>query len=70
MVAECDSIRRPDEPHGDFFEIHAVLAPLGFNMIGLYNGGVDEHVWVWGDMLMMRDDAADGMPMACSPNWH
>lgn len=69
VVAECDFIRRPDEPHGDFFEIHSILAPLGFNMIGFYNGGVDERGWVWGDMLMMREGAADGMPVVCSPNW-
>jgi FkbM family methyltransferase len=70
VVAECDFIRRPDEPHGDFFEIYALLAPLGFNMIGLYTGGVDEHGWVWGDMLMMQEGAAVGMPVVCSPNWH
>jgi FkbM family methyltransferase len=69
VVAECDFIRREDEPHGDFFEIHALLAPLGFKMIGLYNGGVDEHGWVWGDMLMMREGAAIGMPVVGSPNW-
>jgi FkbM family methyltransferase len=69
VVAECDFIRRKDEPHGDFFEIHALLAPLGFQMIGLYNGGVDEHGWVWGDMLMMRDGAAARMPVVGSPNW-
>lgn len=69
VVAECDFIRRPNEPHGDFFEIYAVLAGLGFNMIGLYNGGVDERGWVWGDVLMMREGAAGHMPVVCSPNW-
>jgi FkbM family methyltransferase len=70
VVAECDFIRRPDEPHGDFFEIHAMLAPLGFNMVGFCNGGVDGGGWVWGDMLMMREGVADGMPVVCSPNRH
>lgn len=70
VVAECDFTRRPDEPHGDFFEIHAMLAPLGFNMIGLYNGGVDERGWIWGDMLMMREGTAGGIPVVCSPNRH
>jgi hypothetical protein len=47
-----------------------MLAPLGFNMVGFYNGGVDGGGWVWGDMLMMREGVADGMPVVCSPNRH
>ena len=34
VVADHDFIRRPIGPHGDFFEIFAILAPLGFNTIG------------------------------------
>jgi hypothetical protein len=67
LVAECDFIRRPDQPHGDFFEIYAMLAPLGFTMVSFYTGGVDERGWVWGNMLMMREGAAGGLQMTRSP---
>jgi FkbM family methyltransferase len=67
VVAECDFFRRPDEPHGDFFEIHAMLAPFGFSVVSLYTGGVDQHGWVWGNMLMMREGAADGLRLQLSP---
>jgi FkbM family methyltransferase len=46
VLAECDFIRRRDEPHGDFFEIHDLLAQHRFRVVGLYNGGVDGRGWV------------------------
>jgi FkbM family methyltransferase len=67
VLAECDFHRRPDEPHGDFFEIHRMLDSHGFRVVGFYNGGVDGQGWVWGDVLMMRAGVADGMPVAWSP---
>jgi FkbM family methyltransferase len=68
VVTECDFFRRPDEPHGDFFEIHAMLAPLGFTLVSLYTGGVDQRGWIWGNMLMMREGVADGLRVLVSPN--
>jgi FkbM family methyltransferase len=59
VVAECDFIPRPDEPHGDFFEIHDLLSQGGFRVVGFYNGGVDGRGWVWGDVLMMREGRAN-----------
>ena len=67
VLAECDFIRRRDEPHADFFEIHDLLAQHEFRVVGLYNGGVDGRGWVWGDLLMMREGAADHMAVSCSP---
>jgi FkbM family methyltransferase len=69
VVAECDFVLRPDQPHGNFFEMHDMLAPLGFTMASMYTGGVDERGWVWGNMLMMREGVAEGLPVVCSPNW-
>jgi FkbM family methyltransferase len=68
VLAECDFLRRPDEPHGDFFEIHQMLDSHGFRIVSFYTGGVDAHGWVWGNVLMMRDGSADEMPVVCSPN--
>jgi FkbM family methyltransferase len=68
VLAECDFLRRPQEPHGDFFEIHRMLDSHGLHVVGFYNGGVDALGWVWGDVLMMRDGVAHGMPVACSPH--
>ncbi len=59
IVAECDFFRRQGEPHGDFFEIHDQLAPLGFRVVSFYTGGVDSRGWVWGNVLLMREGAAD-----------
>lgn len=67
VLAECDFIRRPNQPHGDFFEIHRMLDSYGFRIVGFYNGGVDGQGWVWGDVLMMREGVADDMPVTWSP---
>jgi FkbM family methyltransferase len=67
VLAECDFIRRYDEPHGDFFEIHDILAQHEFRVVGFYNGGVDGRGWVWGNVLMMRQGCADHMSVSCSP---
>jgi FkbM family methyltransferase len=68
VVSECDFFRRPDEPHGDFFEIYAILAPFGFTLVSLYTGGVDQRGWIWGNMLMMREGAIDIHRVMASPN--
>lgn len=68
VLAECDFLRRPDEPHGDFFAIHEQLASHGFRVVAFYSGGVDTDGWVWGDVLMMRPGAVDPLPVACSPH--
>ena len=58
VLAECDFERRPDAPHGDFFELHRHLAPLGFAVVAFYTGGVDDCGWVWGDVLYVHRSAA------------
>lgn len=67
VLAECDFHPRPNQPHGDFFEIHRMLDSYGFRVVGFYNGGVDGQGWVWGDVLMMRAGVADDMPVTWSP---
>ena len=59
VVAECDFFRRANQPHGDFLEIHELLAGHGFHVVGFYNGGVDGRGWIWGDVLMMREGCVD-----------
>lgn len=69
VVAECDFNRTPDEnPHGNFFEIYSMLTQLGFTIVSLYTDGIDQHGWLWGNMLMMREGLADGIKVLCSPN--
>lgn len=68
VLAECDFHRRPDEPHGDFFEVYEMLDAHGFRVVAFYNGGVDGQGWVWGDVLFMRAGVADDMPVTWSPN--
>ncbi|HKP40099.1 FkbM family methyltransferase [Mycobacterium sp.] len=66
-LVECDFFRRPDEPHGDFFEVHDLLAPQGFRVVSFYTGGIDRRGWVWGDVLLMRQGCADHLPLTMSP---
>src|SRR4051812_10109880 len=59
---------RPDEPHGDFTRIHALLAPAGYRVVSFYTGGVDDQGWRWGDVLLRRVTAAAPGWVACSPH--
>ena len=38
VMAECDFVRRPQEPHGDFFELHRKLDSKGFRVVSFYTG--------------------------------
>jgi FkbM family methyltransferase len=67
VLAECEFVERPDEPHGDFGEILALLAPLGFRVISFYTGGVDALGWRWGDVLLRRVTTSDPGSVAASP---
>lgn len=67
VLAECDFTARPDEPHGDFAEILALLAPLSFRVISFYTGGVDELGWRWGDVLLRRVIASQATRVALTP---
>ena len=58
VLAECDFRHRPNEPHGDSSDPQD-LEEHGFAVAGLYSGGVDGSGWVWGDVLMVRDGAAN-----------
>jgi FkbM family methyltransferase len=69
IVAECDFFRRDDQPHGDFFELYHTLVPLGYTLVSLYTGGVDQRGFVFGNMLMMRERIVDGLQLTFSPNW-
>ncbi|HEX4484356.1 MAG TPA: FkbM family methyltransferase [Solirubrobacteraceae bacterium] len=51
VVCECEFTPRPDEPHGRFSALHALLEPLGYRVVSFYSGGVDNLGWVWGDVL-------------------
>jgi FkbM family methyltransferase len=65
VLAECEFINNPSEPHGDFFEISRILMPLGYRVAAFYSGGLDGNGWRWGDVLFMR--ARSTSPVYCSP---
>lgn len=65
VLAECEFIHNPSEPHGDFFEISRLLMRLGFRVVAFYSGGVDGSGWRWGDVLFMLPE--DERPVTCSP---
>lgn len=67
VVCECDFVARPDEPHGDFYELVPFLETRGFRIASFYTGGVDDQGWRWGDVLFALPSAMAGSPVACSP---
>jgi hypothetical protein len=52
---------------GDFVKIHDLLAQHRFRVVGRYNGGLTVADGFWGDVLMMREGAADLMAVGCAP---
>jgi FkbM family methyltransferase len=56
VLAECEFTPNSSEPHGAFFEIAALLLPMGFRIVAFYTGGVDGDGWRWGDVLFMLPD--------------
>jgi len=54
VLCECEFTRRPEEPHGDFSELLAQLAPLGYRVVSFYTGGADNLGWLFGDVLFMH----------------
>lgn len=67
VVCECDFVPRPDEPHGDFYEVVPFLQSRGFRVVSFYTGGVDDQGWRWGDVLFALPSAMAGSSVACSP---
>lgn len=61
VLAECDFVRRPAEPHGNFFDVVAFLEPFGYRVVAFYTGAVDGRGWVWGDVLFMKEDHGRGI---------
>jgi FkbM family methyltransferase len=68
VLAECEFAERRDEPHGDFGEILALLAPLGYHVVSFYTGGVDDLGWRWGDVLLRRTQAGRTGWVVSSPH--
>jgi FkbM family methyltransferase len=67
VLCECEFVRRGDEPHGDFHEIFALLAPLGYRVVAFYANGVDNLGWLWGDVLFLRAGGSRDGWYASSP---
>jgi FkbM family methyltransferase len=65
VLAECEFVHRPPEPHGDFFDIFRRLHEAGMRIVAFYAGGVDGEGWRWGDVLFMQPGANRGV--SCSP---
>lgn len=54
ILAECEFVSRPNEPHGDFQGIFREVTSAGFRVVSFYTGGVDNFGWVWGDVLFRK----------------
>ena len=54
ILAECDFLTRPSDPHGYFPDLLAMLGPLGYRVVAFYTAGVDGQGWVWGNVLFMQ----------------
>jgi FkbM family methyltransferase len=68
VLCECDFTARPEEPHGDFRSIFALLEPLGYRVVSFYTGGVDNLGWLWGDVLFrFAPGIRDHRSIALSP---
>jgi FkbM family methyltransferase len=65
VLAECEFVANPAEPHGDFFKIADLLLPIGYRVVSFYSGGVNGNGWLWGDVLFMLPSEA--APVTCSP---
>jgi FkbM family methyltransferase len=57
ILAECDFLTRPTDPHTYFPELLAMLSPLGYRVIAFYTAGVDGQGWIWGNVLFMKGNA-------------
>lgn len=68
VLAECEFTERNEEPHGDFVEILGILAPLDYRVVSFYTGGIDDHGWRWGDVLLRRASSPHRGWVATSPH--
>jgi FkbM family methyltransferase len=57
ILAECDFMTRPTDPHTYFPDLLAMLSPLGYRVVAFYTAGVDGQGWVWGNVLFMKGSA-------------
>jgi FkbM family methyltransferase len=51
VLCECEFVRNEAEPHGDFWQIAAMLSELDYQIVSFYTCGVDGRGWRWGDVL-------------------
>ncbi|HEU5080700.1 MAG TPA: FkbM family methyltransferase [Opitutaceae bacterium] len=67
ILAECEFVSRPNEPHGDFHSIFRHVTAFGFRIVSFYSGGVDNLGWVWGDVLFRKATESDRGHVSTSP---
>ena len=60
IMAECEFVPRPADPHTSIFDLTKHLAPLGYRPVCFYTAAVDDQGWVWGDALFKADSVAVG----------
>jgi FkbM family methyltransferase len=68
VLAECDFVARPMEPHAYFPDVLALLEPLGYRVVAFYTAAVDGLGWIWGDVLFMRESLS--RQVLFTPNGH
>ena len=54
ILAECDFLTRPTDPHTYFPDLLAMLSALGYRVVAFYTAGVDGQGWIWGNVLFMK----------------
>ncbi len=68
VLCECEFTPRPEEPHAAFADLHAILEPLGYRVVAFYSGGVDNHGWIWGDVLYRHASGPRAEDWVSSPH--
>lgn len=57
ILVECEFEQNAEQPHGNFFDIHHLVAEHDYRVVAFYPGGVDGNGWQWGDVLYrLRSD--------------
>ncbi|EAZ91442.1 FkbM family methyltransferase [Crocosphaera chwakensis] len=55
IFVECEFYSRPNrQPHGNFSELFTYLENFNYRVVSFYTDGIDEHGWIWGNVLFCR----------------
>ncbi|MCC6795762.1 MAG: FkbM family methyltransferase [Candidatus Hydrogenedentes bacterium] len=67
ILAECEFIANPEEPHGNFFDLYEFMRRFGYTLVAFYSAGVDHNGWRWGNALFCASHAQKVRRLCMSP---